>query len=416
MCSFKKLSWLIYLVSLLCVLSCVRKHDQDTIFSGEISWRETIVAGSTDAYMEVRHIVLKGSNYAIGKKIAEIALEHNIQLNPRGDPVRNKVQRAYMEKNYPIYSERMKGIADGFGVSFDNNEYDLSFLSQYPSSRPGCSVVFYPGTFTENGHGVLSRNYDFTTGTFQGRRPQEDEMAVMSRPYIFEMYPDQGYASLSLCAFDLLGGVLDGINSEGLAVAILADDETLLHYDREPFTGVGLHELMCMRYILDTCKDVGEAKEALFYAKHYYSFIPCHYMIADKNGDSFVFEFSSIRNAAHCVDGQGPQWVTNHLLSKYPSMDQFPEESMIDSFERYRTLHDAIHGRSRFSLGDMKAINAAVASTDMDSQNPEYAPHRTLWHSLYDLQKRRLQAKFYLGESAEGIQYSEYINLQLESE
>ena len=93
-------------------------------------------------------------------------------------------------------------------------------------------------------------------------------MAVMSRPYIFEMYPDQGYASLSICAFDLLGGVLDGISSEGLAVAILADDETLLHHDREPFAGVGLHELMCMLYVLDTCKDIEEAKEALL-AKYF---------------------------------------------------------------------------------------------------------------------------------------------------
>ena len=239
-------------------------------------------------------------------------------------------------------------------------------------------------------------------------------MAVMSRPYIFEMYPDQGYASVSICAFDLLGGVLDGINSEGLAVAILADDETVMEHGLEPFEGVGLHELMSMRYVLDTCKDVEEAKEALLSAKHYYSFIPCHYIIADENGNSFVFEFSSLRNATHCVDGQGPQWVTNHLLSKYPTMDQFPEESMIDSFERYRMLHNSIHGKNTFSVDDITAMNASVASRDMDFNNPEYAPHRTLWYSLYDLQERSMRVKFYLGEGPEEIQYSDYVSFQLD--
>ena len=28
-----------------------------------------------------------------------------------------------------------------------------------------------------------------------------------------------------MCAYDLLGGVIDGINAEGLTIALLADDE-----------------------------------------------------------------------------------------------------------------------------------------------------------------------------------------------
>jgi predicted choloylglycine hydrolase len=310
----------------------------------------------------------------------------------------------------------MKGIANAFGIALTDDRYDFSFLSQFPASRLGCSVVFYPGEYTEDSHSILSRNYDFTTGTFQGKRPQEGEMAVMSRPYIFELYPDQGYASVSICAFDLLGGVLDGINSEGVTVAILADDETVMDHGLEPFEGIGLHELMSMRYVLDTCKDVEEAKEALLSAKHYYSFIPCHYIIADANGNSFVFEFSSLRNATHCIDGHGPQWVTNHLLSKYSTMDRFPEESMIDSFERYRMLHDSLCSKKRFSIDDIKAINASVASTDTDSGDPNYAPHRTLWHSLYDLAEKRVHVKFYLEEREGHMQYSDYMTFQLEPE
>jgi hypothetical protein len=33
-------------------------------------------------------------------------------------------------------------------------------------SPAGCSVVFYPGEGTKDGHGILSRNFDFPTATF----------------------------------------------------------------------------------------------------------------------------------------------------------------------------------------------------------------------------------------------------------
>jgi penicillin V acylase-like amidase (Ntn superfamily) len=57
--------------------------------------------------------------------------------------------------------------------------------------------------------------------------------------------------------------VLDGINSEGLVVAILAEEESGNKVGREPGDEAGMHELMGMRYLLDNCKNVEEAKEAL---------------------------------------------------------------------------------------------------------------------------------------------------------
>ena len=51
---------------------------------------------------------------------------------------------------------------------------------------------------------------------------------AMSEPYVMEWYPeDGGYASLAVQAFDPLSGTLDGINSAGLAVSIMADEEAL---------------------------------------------------------------------------------------------------------------------------------------------------------------------------------------------
>jgi predicted choloylglycine hydrolase len=414
---FCKVKLLLLLVVLNCLISCTKQQNIN-----EPYFKETIVAGSPEQFMEVRHIVIKGSNYAIGTKIAEIAKKINPQIYPSGKPLRNRVQREYIEKNYSILFERMKGVADCYRISLEDNNYDFSGLSQYPALPSGCSVVFYPGAFTENQQHILSRNYDFTTGTFQGKRPEQNEMAVLSRPYIFEIYPDEGFSSLSICAFDLIGGVLGGINSEGLTVAVLADDESISNYGLEPSQGIGMHELLSMRYLLDNCRNADEAKEALLYLKHYYAFIPCHYIIADRNGNSFVFEFSSLRNSTHILDGQGPQCVTNHLLSKYQSVDKFPDESVLNTFTRYKKLHSAIQGKDKFSTDEIKEFNLSVASTGKTFDHPDYAPNRTLWHSLYNIQERSLQVKFYLGETVDPsdssktrIQYSDYLKFQLKT-
>jgi len=390
----------------------------------KIYFDEKIVVGSPDHFMEVRYVILNGSNYGIGKKIAEIAQRDNIRFGTSRDKLRNEVRRKYISRNYPIFYERMKGVAEAVGLNVEDNAYDFSGISQYNVIPPvSCSVVFYPGEFTENGHGVLSRNFDFTTGTIQFKQPKEGEMRAVSRPYIFEMYPDQGYASLAICAFDLMGGVVDGINSEGLAVAILAEEESIQKHGLEPANGVGLHELLSMRYLLDNCKDVEEAKEAMLYLKHYYSFIPCHYIIADRQGRSFIFEFSGVRNRAFVVDGDGPQCVTNHLVSNYKSVDDLPEGEGVSSYSRFRTLHKAISLKKKFSVDELKSINSSVAVPPYVSDHPVYAPGRTLWHALYDTEERSLSVKFYLGEKLDPLdekkvilEYSDYLQFQLKTD
>lgn len=86
----------------------------------------------------------------------------------------------------------------------------------------------------------------------------------MSRPYMIEMHPDESYSSLYLSSFDLLGA-LDGINSQGLMVGILADNETLEAQLSRPTLSfaVGIEILLAVQMLLDTCATVEEAKEAL---------------------------------------------------------------------------------------------------------------------------------------------------------
>ncbi|UCE40882.1 MAG: linear amide C-N hydrolase [Candidatus Aminicenantes bacterium] len=364
----------------------------------ELEYKETVIAGGPDKFAEVRHVVLKGSNFEIGKKIGEIAKRDGTPILPSGNHIMNRAKREYMAKNYPILHERMRGLAAAYGLNFSDDSYDFSGLFQKQMTPSGCSVTFYPASATVGGHNILSRNYDFITGDMTGRKPQKGQLAMMARPILFEIHPDQGYPSLSLCVAEYLGGVLDGINSEGLVVAILADEESGGKVGREPGDEVGMHELMGMRYLLDNCKNVEEAKEALLSLKHYYAIIPCHYIIGDRSGKSFIFEFASARNRSYIIDGDGPQCVTNHLVFHHQKIDEIPETGIGGSLRRYKMLDDSIKAKEKFTIEDIAAINAQVAIPPNAPRNPAIAPGRTLWYAQYDLENLTLTVKFYLGE------------------
>jgi hypothetical protein len=71
-------------------------------------------------------------------------------------------------------------------------------------------------------------------------------------------------------------------------------------------------------------------------------------------------------------------------------------------------------------LNEIKSINAEVAIPPYISNDRVYAQGRTLWHSIYDLDERKLSVKFYLGEEPDPkdkrkavLRYSDYINFQL---
>jgi len=402
-----------------------------------LEFNQRIAAGGPDDFMLVKHLVLRGSNFAIGQKLAEIARdEHGVALSPGGgDRLKLRVLKQYHSRNFPIHHERMEGVAAFYGARSADDPIDYSGLF-YNLGNPGdpsdggCSVVFYPPQSTAMGTGVLSRNYDFSTGTLDGRSPPPGQPAATSRPYVMELYPDQGYASLAICAYDLVGGAIDGINSAGLCVALLADDESAATQPIEPAGGteVGLYELNIPRFLLDTCASCEEAREMLLTAKHYYAFLPLHYIIADRHGNSLVWEYSYSSNKEYIVDGGGvPQVVTNHPLYKrkgsagsadVPAID----EARIDSYERYRILAQKIESTpGKCSLGFIKETNAAVAADEAGTPASGWARHRTLWHALYYPEERRAEVDFYLGDKPDpgspertGIARSGYLEFQLD--
>jgi hypothetical protein len=214
------------------------------------------------------------------------------------------------------------------------------------------------------------------------------------------------------------------VNSEGLTVAMLSDNEIWNDpRSMEPTIAAqaGLNEGEVPRFLLDTCANVEEAKIALHGAKQYYRGAPCHYIVGDRFGSSFVWEHSRSHNREYVTDGGGaPQIVTNHPLFKYKRPEAMPVDAdPLGTYSRYRILRDRLtKSASTLSLDDVKRTNACVWIVDDPRAEPAKTPDRTLWHAVYDCTERSLDVDFYLGEDptdAElGQRRSGYLKFRLE--
>jgi hypothetical protein len=384
-----------------------------------------VVAGSPADFLEVRHLVLTGTNEAIGRALAEIARDrHHVHLARSQDLLRTRAQRHYIEKNNPILYERMSGVAAAFGKRLDDDAWNFSGLN-YAHLGGGCSVIHFPPGIMADGYSLVSRDYDFSTGTIQGTRSRPGEEASTARPYVIEMHPTRGYASLAICAYDLLSGVVDGINSEGLTVALLADDELTQKFRMEPAGngGVGLGALQMLRMLLDTCAKVEEAKEALLMTKQYYEFIPVHYIVADRRGHSFVWEYSQAHNREYVIENPGqPLITTNFSLHRYLDGQKPPSAQRAENVcPRYCLLSKELIGKDKLTIDAIKETHHRVDAAGVNAPGSSRAPNRTLWHALYFPEKRMVQVSFYLRDAADPdhpgrtrIERSKYLEFTLD--
>jgi hypothetical protein len=347
--------------------------------------------------MEVGHLVLSGTNREIGAALATMARDrHGVVPARGGDPLVTRARRRWYQSEWPAHYERMRGVADVGGLDVGDDGVELGLLAYLGAPVPGCSVAWLPAPAVASGHPTLSRNYDFPTGTLTellGGQAQPGELAMTARPYLMETRPtDGGPACLFLSAYELLGGCIDGVNSEGLVVALLADD-TSTGTDPTLAPAVGLNEIQLLRFVLETCATTAEAREALLAAKQHWMFLACHFLIGDAGGDSFVWERTA--NREHIVEGVGGvQIVTNHLLNGRRSVDDLPaEDGPSSTYARARRLTAALDGASGpLSVDGVKSAHACVVRDDPAS------PARTLWHGVYDAVDASLEVSFYLGE------------------
>jgi hypothetical protein len=136
-------------------------------------------------------------------------------------------------------------------------------------------------------------------------------------------------------------------------------------------------------------------------ARHYYLLHPQHFLVADRSGRSFVYEYSTAHNTEHIHWDDGVQVVTNHLLFRYPTIDTLPPgDGTGFTFSRYRTLTHLFSERARYTTDEIAERHAATRFTDLA------LPVRTLWYALYDATACSMDVSFYVRGSDDGEQRS----------
>lgn len=385
-------------------------------------YKESVVLSIPKHRLEVRHLLLSGSNFEIGEKLGELAqTRHSIQKREVTDPMIHECQREYLRRNYPIHLERMRGFAKAYGELLTDDIYDFSCFGN-PLDVYGCSAVYYPPEVTENHHGIVCRNLDFFVDV-SGEYPLSSVQNAFKRPYFMELHPDNGFSSLVFMTYEIFGLALEGINSEGLAVIHLADGETENSGFYEPTNtlNVGMNEFLPIQLLLDTCANTEDAKRELCLNKHYYRNVPVHLLVVDRFGNSFVWEYSSIRNKSHIIEGKKePQIITNFLLHKHPVPEAVPEREQADPFRRYQTLQESINNEAKpYSLKQIRNTLQKVSVDDSFFNTPQEDKIRTIANMEYDIDERKIRTDFYITdklveETGSNVPVrSEHIEMQL---
>src|SRR5262245_23826713 len=123
-CRFARSIPALSLILLMCATNCILPSAQDNIIQVD-----HVIAGGPGDSLEVRHLVLRGTNEQIGRALAELAKErYGVRLDPARDPVLVRAQRRFLERNNPILLDRMRGVAAAFGKSIDDDRYDFTTI------------------------------------------------------------------------------------------------------------------------------------------------------------------------------------------------------------------------------------------------------------------------------------------------
>ena len=375
-----------------------------------ISHDKIIVPASDQNYMEVRHLVLQGSNRDIGYALGNYARSNLgvTKLKTYRDPIYGQARKEYLEHNFLGLLERSNGVADAYGLDTGDTRFDTTSLP-FGFGSFGCSGFIIPPDLTANGHPLVARNLDFYIVSAQEMatgKPAPDEPNIFSRSFLAELYPESGFASMQTTGPDFLNFPLDGINEHGLFATLLVDQQG--PGEADPFAGgqdSGLSSMQVIALLMNKCKTVAEAKLVLLQNRIYMPMEASHWLIADAQGSSTIFEIDGKTGQFYfsdCEPGK-PQVITNHAVHRWPTVDTFPSTDLkasYNSFNRYRVLTDSINSHSgKFSADDCFNIISEVFGHSDDSQEvgaKSPYPTRTLWTFVMDLADKSISVKYFL--------------------
>ena len=403
------------------------------IFAAPVIKDEVILEQGKDSYQSVRHIVIRGTNEEIGKALGDMAQKNYgvTKLSQYPDVVYAKAADEYMKAQAPILRERAKGVAAAYHEKYGDS---LSVFNElvYDAGPWGCSSVYYPPAYTTDGRGLLGHNMDYPLCSINKllKRPEGNAPPMFTRNYVIELYPDKGYASIGVGTGELLS-VVSGMNEKGLIGVLHTDNYTAINTDPKADISGLIFPTQVLRYILDNCKTVEEAKTAVLNQKLSLTFEPAHLLIADMSGRSITVEINPKNMRVEFTENDGkPQPFTNHPLYRFNDAAVFPKYTPFEednTFARFNALTELLGKKDKFSveevISNQDRVKARWNNPGRGMANPSI-PNRTIWTDLYDQQGGTLKVRFYLkdgpidsetGDPKELV-WSDFFKFQLKKE
>lgn len=207
-----------------------------------------------------------------------------------------------VRRHLPSQYERVVGLGEGlgngrfvWGVQFLEIMFCEAGRSLKIPGSLGCTQIHAQPKATQNGHGLLGRNYDFPNllGPFQiVRRERPSERDRM--------------ATITVTQVPLIG-THQGVNENGLAVAA---NNARLPKGRD-FNPAGIPYMLILQDILETCTKASEAGERLIHFPHRGNAGFIGFM--DSQGECRIVEFTASRAAIRRPDDTGIIAQSNHF-------------------------------------------------------------------------------------------------------
>jgi hypothetical protein len=137
----------------------------------------------------------------------------------------------------------------------------------------------------------------------------------------------------------------------------------------------------------------------LLQTKQYYQYVPAHYLIADRFGNSFVWEYSHAHNKEFIIENPNqPLVMTNFSLNRHLDQNRPPAADQVRNIcKRYALLTEQLAaGAGKISEELIRETHKKVDAELPASADKSRPPIRTFWHALYYPEERRMKISFYL--------------------
>lgn len=303
------------------------------------------------------HPRLRGAYYEMGAKYGGRLAKHGFKLPQVDEETLALGMKCEEEvkRVFPEILDEVRGLAEAIHEPYGKA---AAFILTVGYGKPmGCSGF----ACVNDSRVFFGRNYDFYY-----------RFGKYSESYLTR--PKGAYASLGNT--DVFLGREDGVNEHGLAIS--------MHFVSAQLGTPGINFPVAVRYVLDKCRETGEAVNFLTHAK----FLTANnYLVADKSGEMAVVEACpAATQVRRPENGETFIAATNHFV--HTEMKRFEDVSKRDpdSETRYSTILR--------SLREVRGgVTGSIAKRILSSHEGRVCSHMdyiklgTLWSQIVELQR-----------------------------